>query len=145
MTTLACKDLITSLDHEVRFTHDGRLHIAAIIPYLLKFGNPAGAFTLKLISGSEVLFSQSFTASDISDQPYSHTYHPIIPNNPIQIEKGLYTIRLESSGYSFSNSDYIAWIQQHEDIQNQMEYTPENDFENPLTVRIKIYKTGISL
>jgi len=143
VSTLLVSELITELEHEVRFLQTGRIHIAGLYPYLLKFGSPAGTFIISLIKDSVTLFSKSFAASEISATAYAHTFHPVIPDNPVQIEAGLYTIKLSATGYSFNSSAYIAWIQQFENIQNAMEYTPENDSQNPLTVRIKTYKEGI--
>lgn len=143
MSTLLASELRTELEHEVRFSQTGRIHIAGLYPYLLKFGSPAGTFTISFIKDAFTLFSKSFGAADISPTLFAHTFHPVLPDNPIQIEAGLYTIKLTATGYAFNNSAYIAWIQQHENIQNAMEYTPISDTENPLTVRIKTYKEGI--
>ena len=143
MSTLMVSELFSELEHEMRFTQTGRIHIAGLYPYLLKFGSPVGTFTLSLIKGATTLFSKSFTSSEISSSNYAHAFHPVLPDNPIQIEAGLYTVKLTSSGYAFTSSDYIGWIQQHENIQNSMEYTPSNDTKNPLTIRIKTYSEGI--
>ena len=143
MTTLLATELVTELEHEVRFLSPGRIHIAGLYPYLLKFGSPAGTFTVSLIKGAVTLFSKSFAAADISATAYAHTFHPVLPTNPIQIEAGVYKVKLSASGYTFNSSAYIAWIQQHENIQNAMEYVPTSDLENPLTFRFKIYKEGI--
>jgi len=142
VTTLVKTDLETTLETDIRFSHQGRIHLAAIYPYLLKFGNPDGTFTLTLISSGDTVFSVDFSASDISSEDYAHSFFPIIPENPVQLLAGLYTIELSSSGYTHSESDYIAWIQQHEDLQCRPEYETENDSMNPLTVRIKMYKEG---
>lgn len=143
MTTLLCDSLYTFLDHEIRFISPTRIHIAGIYPYLLKCGHPVGTFTVSLIKNSVTLFSNSFSESDISSAAYSHTFYPVIPVNPIQIEPGLYTIRLSSSGYSYSNIDFISWIQQFENVQNEMEYVHTGSSQNPLALRIKTYKSGI--
>lgn len=143
MSTLLAIELLTELETEIRLTQTGRIHLAGVYPYLLKFGNPSGSFTVSLIRGATTLFSKTFLASDISSVAYAHTFHPIIPDNPIQIEAGLYKIKLTATGYTFSSSDYIGWIQQHENLQNTPEYTPANDTQNPLSVRLKIYKEGI--
>jgi len=143
VSTLLVSELITELEHEVRFSQTGRIHIAGLYPYLLKFGSPAGTFTISFIKGATTLFSKSFAATSISATAYAHTFYPVLPDNPVQIEAGLYTIKLTATGYSFNSSAYIAWIQQFENIQNAMEYTPENDTKNPLAIRIKTYKEGI--
>lgn len=143
MSTLVCTDLITSLEHEIRLTNKDRIQLAAIYPYLFKVGHPAGTFTLSLIQSGVTLFSKSFIESDISLADYAHTFFPVIPNVLLPLDAGLYTIRISSSGYTFADNNRLGWIQQHENIQNSMEYTPINDYQNPLSVRIKIYTKGI--
>lgn len=143
MTTLLCDSLITYLDHEIRFTSSQRIHIAGIYPYLLKCGHPVGTFTVSLIKDSITLFSNSFSESDISTYDYIHTFHPVIPSNPIQVEPGVYTIRLSSTGYTYNDINFISWIQQFENVQNEMEYVHTSTSQNPLALRIKTYKSGI--
>lgn len=143
MTTLVCDDLYTYLEQNVRFLSPQRIHIAGIYPYLLKMGNPSGTFTFSLKKGSVTIFSNSFIASDISSSNYIHTFFPIIPTNPVQIEIGLYTLRLSASGYAYASNSCISWVQQFENIQNEMEYVPTYPGANSLSTRIKTYSEGI--
>lgn len=143
MTTLLCSDLKSTLEREVSFTEVGRIHIAGLYPYLLKVGNPSGTFTISFIKNSITLFSKSFISSEISTSSYAHCFYPILPDNPIQIEAGIYTVELSSSGYVYDSSNCISWVQQHENIQNKITYVPSSDEENPLTIRIKTYIAGI--
>jgi len=92
--------------------------------------------------------SKSFTSADIkaasgTTDNYLYSFYPVIPTNPLKIEKGDYILRLKTSGYTASGSSFIGWIQQHEDIQNSISYNPINDSQNPLAFRVKIYKEGI--
>jgi hypothetical protein len=92
----------------------------------------------------EEIYTKAFTSADIkasleTTDNYAHVFFPIIPENPIQIEKGVYTFRLQASGYTLSTSSYLAWIQQHENIQTELESEIENFTELPFSVRIKIY------
>lgn len=143
MTTLVCEELRTTLEEEIRFTHFGRIHLAGLYPYLLKFGNPLGTFKVELLKAGNPIVSETFSSAEISATGYAHTFHPILPSNPVQIEPGLYTLKLSATGYAFNSSAYIAWIRQHENIQVPMEYIPGNDSKNPLTFRVKLYKQGI--
>lgn len=150
MTTLLSKTLETSLSQEIRFSLSTRIHIAALIPYLFMFNAPAGTFTFELYSQdrTETVFTKTFDCDDIktalsTTDNYAHVFFPIIPTNPVQIEAGLYTISITASGYTATVGSFLGWIQQHENIQNEMEYVPVNDEENPLAVRYKIYKEGV--
>jgi len=145
MTTLVVTDLVTDLEQDVRFNLNTRCNVAALYPYLLMFNSPAGTFEFELIKSSVTIFSKTFTSADIktslsTSNNYAHVFYPIIPTNPIQIEKGLYTIKISASGYTATSSSYLGWIQQYEHIQTDLDYTPANDSENPVSIRIKEYE-----
>ena len=72
---------------------------------------------------------------------YWYSYVPFVPENPIQINTGTYEFKIEY-GTSVS-TNFIGWIQQHEDIQSVMSYTPEDDEQNPLTIRFKTMNEGV--
>lgn len=143
MSTLLVQPLITELSQEVRYSLSRRVNIGAFIPYLYMHNAPTGTFIIDLLnSDDDIIMSKSFTCADIKASlstlnNYAHVFYPIIPTNPIQIEYGTYTIKLSASGYSHSNTSYLGWIQQFENIQNIMDYVPENDTENSLALRIK--------
>jgi len=110
--------------------------------------SPAGSFTLELEDSSGVIMSKSFSSSDVktaseTTDNYLYSFYPVIPTSPVRVEKGSYTLRIKTSGYTATGSSFIGWIQQHEDIQNTMSYNPSNDSQNPLAFRVKIYKEGI--
>lgn len=143
MSTLLVQRLETELTQELRYKLSHRCQIGAFIPCLYMHNAPSGTFTFELLnSDDEVIMSQDFDSADIkaslsTASNYAHVFYPIIPTNPIQIEYGNYTIKLSATGYSPNDSSYLGWIQQFEDIQNVMDYVPENDTENPLAIRIK--------
>jgi hypothetical protein len=146
MSTLLVQRLDTELAQEIRYTSPKRCSVAAFIPYLYLHNAPSGTFTFELLnSDDDIIFSQQFDSADIkasipTTDNYAHVFYPVVPNNPIQIESGLYTIKLSASGYSPSSTSYLGWIQQFENLQLEMDYVPENDSENPLSIRIKQYE-----
>lgn len=95
--------------------------------------------------GVEV-FQKQFTATQVKNSlgttdNYFHVYYPIIPDKPIPLSSGTYTFTI--SGVIYTEATFIGWIQQHEDIQSIMEYVPNDDSENPLTIRFKEYREAI--
>ena len=148
MTKLIVNPIGVSLEQEFTYNLNTRCHIGAFYPYIAMIGSPTGTFTCELIKGGVTIFSKSFTSVLIklslsTSDNYAHAFYPIIPDLPIQIEKGLYKLKISSSGYTETDSSYMAWIQQFEDIQNEMSYTPSGDQENSLAFRLKLYKEGI--
>lgn len=144
MTTLVNTILETELTQNVTYNNTVRLSIAAFYPYLLMVNSPSGTFTFSLLKGVQTLYSKSFTSADIkasldTTDNYAHVFFPIIPENPIQIESGVYTFKLQASGYTVNTSSYLAWVQQYENIQTELENEIENFTELPFSVRIKSY------
>ena len=143
MTTLLFKKLVTTLEQDLRYNSAKRCQIAAFIPYIYMHNSPSGTFIFELLNeDAEVIFSQSFDSAGIKQSlvttnNYAHVFYPIVPTNPIQIERGLYTIKLSATGYTPSDSSYLGWIQQYENVQNVMDYVPASDAENSLAIRIK--------
>lgn len=149
MTTLLVRELKTELTQDIRYKLNKRVQLAAILPYLTMFNAPAGTFTLSLSKGPDTIFSKDFTCDDIkaslenTSDDNAHVFYPVIPESLVQIEKGLYTIKLSATDYTFDMASYIAWNQQFENIQNEMDYEPVDDTENSYAYRIKIHKEGI--
>lgn len=148
MTTLVVNPIGASLEQEFTYNLNDRCHIGAFYPYIVMIGAPAGTFTCELIQGATTLFSKTFTSSLIklsltTTDNYAHAFYPIIPDNPIQLERNTYKLKISSSGYTETSTSYIGWAQQFEDIQNEMSYTPIGTEENSLAFRLKIYKEGI--
>jgi len=136
------------LSQEYVFLFNKRQPIGAFYPYLLIVGAPSGTFTFSVEKDSEEIFSKEFTSADIkaslpTSNNHVHTFFPVIPTNPIYMEEGEFTCTISHSGYSPTSSSYLAWLQQFEDVQNDTEYTALSDDENPLAMRIKVFKEGI--
>lgn len=145
MSSLLVDKLVTELTHEIRLTNSSRVHISAFYPYLFLYNSPVGTFTLSILRGATAIFSQSFDSAAIkisipTVNDYAHVFYPIIPPNPLPIESGLYTIKLSATGYVPTESSYLGWIKQHEDVQNNLEYVSANDTYNPYAIRIKVFK-----
>lgn len=145
MSTLLVNPLRTTLEQEFSLSISERSQIGSIIPYLYMHNAPSGTFTISIIADYGTAASKSFTSADIkasldTTDNFAHVFYPVIFDSPTQLDRGTYTLRLSSSGYSFSSSSFLGWIQQHEDLNNQLDYTPSNDGQNPLAFRIKVYK-----
>lgn len=137
-----------SLSQVYTATNSKRFSIAGFYPYLLLVNAPSGTFTFTLTINGEDVFTKEFTSADLKSSLNTtndtlHTFFPIVPTNPVFIERGDFTCTISTSGYSPSSNSYIAWIQQFEDVQNETEYEAVSSDENPLAMRIKIYKEGI--
>ena len=152
MTTLLAKRLFNgfALEHTFNLKSQSRYHIQSIAPYIYMHNAPAGTFTMSIydVSDESQVFTQSFTSSAIkaalsTSNNYAHAFYPIIPNTKLKLGAGTYRAELTSSGYTYGAESFLGWVQQHEDLNNELDYTPANDLENPLALRIKELKEGI--
>lgn len=148
MSTLLVEELYSELNQDIAFNLDSRCHIGAIIPYIYIHNAPVGTFKLQMMKGSTLVFENIFTCDEIkaslnTSDNYAHVFYPVIPLTPTQIEKGTYTIKLSSTGYTFTSASYLGWCRQYENVQAILDFEPENDGQNPMAMRIKIYKEGI--
>lgn len=148
MSTLLVQTLYTQLEQEIEYTGENRVLMAAFIPYLY-FHNVTGAtFRFEIERDSSIIFSQEFTSSEIATAvggQYAHVFYPIVPTNPVQLEAAVYTFRiLAVSGYA-AGASFIGWIQQHQDTQNAMDYTPTDDSQLSFAIRFKQYQEGINI
>lgn len=150
MTTLLVETLINELEQVVNLKINERYSIAGIYPYIYLHNSPPGTFTFEIInSNEEAVFSRDFTSSDIKDSldttdDYAHVFFPIVPGSPLQLDAGQYTLKLSGSGYSANMSSFLGWCRQFEDLNNILDYEPMDDGQNPLAVRLKVYKRGIN-
>jgi hypothetical protein len=149
VSTLLVETLRISLSQEFSITDEDRHQIGAFIPYIYMHNAPAGTFIFSVKNSANVtIFSKSFTSIDIkaslnTSLDYAHVFHPIIPTDPIQLEKGNYIFTLSSSGYTNSSSSFLGWIRQYESLNNILDYEPTDDGQNPLATRLKVYERGI--
>jgi hypothetical protein len=148
MTTLVFQALKDELSQEISYGLNERLHLGCVSIYLIVMNSPPGTFTVSMTGQNGLVFSKSFTSTDIktalgTTDNFYHVFYPVIPTNNVQIGYGDYTITLTASGYASSDSSFIGWVQQHEDIQSSFSYVSSSDEANQLSMRIKSYKEGI--
>jgi len=51
----------------------------------------------------------------------------------------MFEVRITSSGYSFSESDYLGWIKPHENIRIESDYNITNDAQNAFGLELWVF------
>ena len=136
MTKLVVDELKTTLSQTFTLTKNKRMTIEAIRPYIYMHNAPSGTFTLAVKSGGTTLASKTFTSAEIktdlaTSNNYAHLWKAITFTNPTQIENGEYELELSAAGYTYSETGYLGWIREHENLTNELAGTPISDIENP--------------
>lgn len=150
MTTLLVEPLKDTLEQRFRLKLDRRYVLASLLPYLYLHNAPAGTFTLSLLKDEFTVFSHEFTSQDVkdslnTDNNYLHVFFPVVPINPLILGPCDFTMRLEAEDYFSTSSSSIGWIQQHEDLNNELDYIPTSDSQNPFAMRLKEYKKDMHM
>lgn len=142
MTTLVVEELKTTLSQSFTVNVNRRITVAAVRPYLLMYNSPSGTFTLSLKEGATTHASKTFTSADIksdlsTSDNYAHLWKVIEFSNPVHLSKGSYTLELSHSGYTFSDTSYLGWIKEHENIfQNTADLTGLSSYDYPLSFQL---------
>lgn len=150
MTTLLIEPLVTTLQQDISYQLQERSHIAAISPYVYLCNAQNINYTFELLDGVDVIYTKIFTPLEIKTElgttdNYIHVFWPLTSAIPLLLKNGTYTLKLSADpAYSPTDTSFIGWIKQHEDIQAETIPTPENVIDLPLALRIKIYKQGIA-
>jgi hypothetical protein len=128
------------------FEIEKKLIVAAIRPYLYCHNFPSGTGLLEILDENDnVLHSKSFSPSDVysgleTANPYAHAYLRVLFDQPFPMPKGNYKIKISASGYTFSESSYLGWVKEHEDLKVPVKFIVAGDQNNPLSFEIWSYE-----
>jgi hypothetical protein len=144
---ILCAELVNELIQPVTFEKEFTLE--GIYPFLLMINSPSGTFNFEMIKDATTIFFKSFTSADLkaalgTTNDYLYSFHPIVPSSPIRVKRGNYTFKLSHLGYTFNESSFLGWGQQHENRQNSVSYTITGSSNIPLAFRIKTKIEGIN-
>lgn len=145
MTTLVVHELDTYASQSFTVDNGRRLLIESVRPYLFFYNAPAGSFTLSLYAGATLLDSADITFADIQTALETTDNFVVaycrfeFENQPV-LNPGTYELKLTASGYTKSATSYAGWVALHEDLINDITYTPVDDSENPLTFQLWGYR-----
>lgn len=138
MSTLVVDELTTTLEQDIELGLDKRYQLNGAHLYIYMHNAPAGTFTVSVKDGATTLVSQDFTSAEFqtdlgTTDTYAYGWKPVTFSNT-PLKKGVYSVELSSTGYSFSESSYIGWIRPYYDAFIETTSTPLNDFQNPFGV-----------
>jgi hypothetical protein len=138
------------LTQNLSYSLEQRVQLGAIIPYLYMHNAPSGDFFFEIAKNNgEFNYIKQFNSNDIktalnTTDNFAHVFFPIVPETPIFLEKGDYSLWLWAENYVYNRNSFIGWIRQHENLNNSLSNTPSNDAENPLAFRLKVFKGGLT-
>lgn len=123
---------------------DSHSMLSAVRPHLYRHNFPLGSLKIALLDSNKVFLQHSNSVNiadiDIDDGPlgraFFHGYvrfdidYPLVANTN-------YWLRLDSTGYSFSESAYIGWVKDDPDHRKyDALYSPNLGMNAPLDVEI---------
>jgi len=154
MTTLVIDELRNSLPltQKINLVNELRSRVSAIRLHLMGFNNPTGDIKMAIlrddvevdsVTQSLATIKASIDAALGVSEDYWHGMILFQLDETIVLERGQdIKIQLEdSTGYTFSESSYLGWVKEHENLKNtRFEDDPLNPFENPFTFELWKYK-----
>jgi hypothetical protein len=141
MSTLVFDTLETELNQEIVIGNQLGLNSPQIMPWLYFLNNPAGTFKLGIYSGVTLISEKSFNLSDLKTQLNAtgnsgHLFFHL-EFTGIRLPFGFYTLKLSSTGYTYSSTSFLAWCKEWESkFDANPKYGVDDFTGNPLAVRI---------
>lgn len=153
MSYLVLDELNTTLDQVFTVPANTRIVSERIRPriYIAQpSGLMGGSLKLSIMNDTATTTLDSLTQSmadirtsgstNLTDN-YYYGHISFVWEKPIILQAGTYTLRLEGiSGYTYSVSDYIGWIKDHEDIIVDIDGLPSISEDNPFSFEIYSYQ-----
>jgi len=141
MTALVVEELLTTLEQPFSIYLDRRITVAGLRPKIYMHNSPSGTFTFTLKRSGVTIASDSFTSTEIksdlgTSDNYIHIWKFLDLSNVIHLGRGDYTLELSSSGYTYSDSSYLGWVKEHENLTNEIEGVPLTNFNNPMAFQL---------
>lgn len=141
MSKIVMDELVTTLRQDIAVKE--RLILSHIKLFLYLHNDPSGTFTISVKDGATTLGSASLTMDQIkigasfgNNQYHKGMFRFGVDPNPILNPDTTYTLELSSSGYSFSESSYLAWVKEHENLTNTFNYNTISDYEKPFSFQL---------
>lgn len=150
MTTLIAEELKTELiqDCELLLTKNHQIEAIKIFLFCYNASSIVGTFKFSIFDGATEIAAKTFDITDIVSQgsftsDYFYSWYPVVFDNPIVLQKGAFTFKLSSVGYTYESDIFLAWCREHENEKVPITYVPEGDLQNPLSFEIYARKGEI--
>lgn len=121
---------------QTRTPLDYHQKVRAIRPHLLRYGNPAGSLFLEVqnAGGDVIATSEEIDIADIGGHDFLHGYVRFFLDAYLKAGTPYY-MALKASGYSFSTSDFIGWVNDYGFRTIQPTYFPNSGGHAPLDMQ----------
>lgn len=112
-------------------------HVEAIRPKLYYHNNPTGEIRLQLLDNNGELIAESsyLDMATITSAQYFHGYVRFYINASLSANVN-YRIRLKTRYHTPSETSYIGWCHEYDNIKNTPTYTVGGTFSNPLDLEV---------
>ena len=104
-------------------SHD--IQLAAIRPHLIRYPSPSGNLwmTVRHANGQLISTSNTISIASIGSGLCWHGYQQFLVTTQLKANTS-YRLQLESSGYTFSGSNYVSWCNDYDLRKVTASYSP---------------------
>ncbi len=139
---LVVSELRTTLEQEFTVTTDKMIERVRL--HLCKYLSPAGTFTISIVNSEDVILaSRSLTLAEMqtlgSDNLSIDYYHGFVSfqfARPLALHEGQYSVRLSSTGYTYSDSAFLGWVRDWDDTN----FEADTLTQYPLALELYVYQ-----
>ncbi len=128
-------ELLTSRTQEL--TTDGIKQVYAVRPHLYRKASPAGTIKVQIKTMADVLVAESDAVSiaSLGSGTYWHGYRRFVVSASLAANTE-YKFVVVTSGYTFGESAYVAWVSGLDLGNYATGYVVTDDFHSPLDLEV---------
>ena len=115
---------------------NSNLNVANISIHIYRHLSPSGSVKLQILDTNSKLIdeSTSVTITSIGTGNYWHGLYPFTFDIGLKAKQS-YILALTGTGYTFAESDYVAWCTDFGNVTKTHPFTPNLDFSSPLDLK----------
>lgn len=138
MSTLLVDELITELVQPFKLLK--KTHALSFRAHLYVHDMPAGVFRLRLMKGSDQIFSRTFTSETLREEfggseSYFHIYFTFFTQRKI-LDRGEYSLILDHTDYVYDANKFIGWCKDYRGVFGSFDTSQVSFTEYPYAYRI---------
>lgn len=113
------------------------VQLHAVRPHILRYGNPLGNVRMRLLDTNlkSIEVSPSVEINMIGSLAYWHGYVRFYLTSMLKGNTNYY-FQMETTGYTYSSTDWIGWVNDYDLRKFALGYTPTSDLYAPLDLEI---------
>ena len=139
MTTLVVDELVSQLVQPIYIKK--KIKALAVKLHLYVHNMPTGSFKFQILKEGDLYAEFPFSCDDLKSSfggttSYFRVFFPFAVGSKINFEEGNYTLKITSTGYTYSQTSFLGWCKDWQGYFGDVTIVPESYLEFPYSFRI---------